>query len=101
MESFCKTDSILGLPGFERVSDCCGMGQGGKLTPHNGDRLVSADAVSPDGRALLITCKANRGTENVALFELATKQAKSVTDSEWAANGGAFSPDNRHFTYVE
>jgi dipeptidyl aminopeptidase/acylaminoacyl peptidase len=71
-----------------------------ELTPHSGDRLVSADAVSPDGRTLLITSNENRGTENVALFDLATKEAKWVTNSDWAASGGSFAPDNRHFTYV-
>ncbi len=71
-----------------------------ELTPHTGDRLVSADSVSPDGRTLLITSNEKRGTENVALFDLATKEAKWVTDLEWSASGGSFSPDNRHFSYV-
>jgi dipeptidyl aminopeptidase/acylaminoacyl peptidase len=71
-----------------------------ELTPHSGERLVSVQAVSPDGLTLLITSNEKSGTDNVALFDLASKQATWVTNSEWSASGGSFSSDNRHFTYV-
>ena len=49
--------------------------------------------VSRDGRTLLITSNAKGGYENVALLDLATKQLRWLTDTQWSASGVAFTPD--------
>jgi dipeptidyl aminopeptidase/acylaminoacyl peptidase len=75
-----------------------------ELTPHSGDVLDGADAISPDGRTLLVTSNEKGGSENVALLDVASKKMKWVTDSRWPASGGSFSPKTdapggEHFTY--
>jgi len=71
-----------------------------KLLEHNGKQLVSAAAVSHDGRTLLITSNAKGGYENVALLELRTRKLTWVTDTQWSANAAAFSPDDGSVVYT-
>ena len=75
-------------------------GQAEKLLSHTGKQLVSASDVSPDGRTLLITSNEKGGYENVALLDLTTRQVRWVTDTQWSAGSGSFSPDGKSFTYV-
>jgi dipeptidyl aminopeptidase/acylaminoacyl peptidase len=75
-------------------------GQAEKLLSHTGKQLVSASDVSPDGRTLLITSNEKGGYENVALLDLTTRQLRWVTDTQWSADSGSFSPDGKIFTYV-
>ena len=49
--------------------------------------------MSRDGRTLLITSNANGGYENAALLDLATKKVSWLTQTQWSANGAAFTPD--------
>src|SRR5437660_6782812 len=44
------------------------------LTPHNGEQLYTANALSPDARKLLITSNAATGYDNVGLLDVATKK---------------------------
>jgi dipeptidyl aminopeptidase/acylaminoacyl peptidase len=70
------------------------------LTPHKGDVIYHVSSVSPDGRELLITSNEKGGYENVALLNAETKQRTWVTDLNWEAQGGDFSPDGRVFSYT-
>jgi dipeptidyl aminopeptidase/acylaminoacyl peptidase len=69
------------------------------LTPHQGERRYVASSVSPDGLTLLITANAKGGYENVALLDVAGRKLTWVTDLQWEAQSGGFSPDGRSFTY--
>jgi len=69
------------------------------LSPHQGDNRTLANAISPDGRTLLITSDRPGGYPNVALLDVASKKITWVTDLKWTVSGGDFSPDGKHFTY--
>ncbi len=75
-------------------------GKAEELTPHQGEVLVRATAVSPDGVHLLITSNEKGGFDNVVLLDLNTKKMTWVTDTQWEAQSGNFSRDGRQFTYV-
>lgn len=64
-----------------------------KLLQHSGKQLIAVSDVSPDGRTLLVTSNAKGGYENVAVLDLATKQLRWLTDTQWSASGVAFTPD--------
>ncbi len=64
-----------------------------QLLEHPGKQLISISAVSPDGRTLLLTSNAKGGYENVALLDLATRNLRWLTDTQWSANGVTFTPD--------
>ena len=70
-----------------------------ELTPHEGQSRSNATAVSPDGQWLLLTADRPGGYPNVELLEVATKKAAWVTDTQWEASSGEFSPDGKWFTY--
>jgi dipeptidyl aminopeptidase/acylaminoacyl peptidase len=70
-----------------------------KLTAHTGKQLVELSDVSPDGKTLLLTSNEKDGYANVALFEVASKKMRWVTNTQWEASAGEFSPDGRSFTY--
>ena len=75
-------------------------GNAEKLLEHADKQLVSVSAVSPDGAALLITSNAKGGYQNVALLNLATKKLRWLTDTQWSADGQAFTPDGREAVYT-
>ncbi len=63
------------------------------LLEHTGKQLITVADVSHDGRTLLITSNAKGGYENAALLDVATRKLRWVTDTQWSANGVAFTPD--------
>lgn len=71
-----------------------------ELTPHQGEALINASGVSPDGKFVLITSNQKGGYNNVALLDAATKKLTWITDTQWDAGSGDFSPDGRQFTYL-
>ena len=75
-------------------------GQKEELTPHEGQSRTSVSAISPDGKTLLVTADRPGGYPNVALVDTATKKLTWVTDLQWEADAGEFSPDGKWFTYV-
>jgi len=75
-------------------------GRAEELTPHQGDVLIEASALSPDGNLLLLTSGEKGGYNNVALLDLKTKKQTWITDTQWDAGSGNFSPDGRQFTYA-
>jgi dipeptidyl aminopeptidase/acylaminoacyl peptidase len=70
------------------------------LTPHQGKVLNFASSLSPDGKTLLITSNQKGGYQNVALLDLASQKLTWVTDTQWEANAGDFSPAGNSFTYT-
>ncbi len=76
-----------------------GSGKAENLTAHQGKELVSVSDVSPDGKTLLLSSNRKAGYDNVALFDLKSKQWRWVTDTQWIARPGDFSPDGKTFTY--
>jgi dipeptidyl aminopeptidase/acylaminoacyl peptidase len=77
-----------------------GSGESTLLTPHTGERLYGADAISPDGKKLLITSDAGNGYENVGLLDIATKKIDWLTQDKWEIDGGDFSPDGRQVSWT-
>jgi len=81
------------------------------LTPHKGERLYSANDVSPravpDGGSLLITSNAANGYENVAILGYGGKggllrpgRIEWLTNLTWEVSAGHFSPDGRSVTWA-
>ncbi|WP_353072805.1 S9 family peptidase [Tunturiibacter gelidoferens] len=70
------------------------------LTAHTGKVLMLASAVSPDGKTLLMTSNEKGGYANVALLDVASKKRRWVTDTQWEAHAGGFSPRGDTFTYI-
>jgi dipeptidyl aminopeptidase/acylaminoacyl peptidase len=75
-------------------------GRAEELTPHKGDVVIAASSISPDGNLLLLTSGEKGGYNNVALLDLATKKQTWITDTQWEAGSGEFSPDGRQFSYA-
>jgi dipeptidyl aminopeptidase/acylaminoacyl peptidase len=70
------------------------------LTPHQGNVLFFASSLSPEGTTLLVTSNQKGGYQNVALLDVATKRLSWVTDTQWEASAGDFSPNRERFTYA-
>jgi dipeptidyl aminopeptidase/acylaminoacyl peptidase len=71
-----------------------------EVTPHQGDVIIEGSSISPDGNLLLLTSGEKGGYNNVALLNLKTKKQTWITDTQWEAGSGDFSPDGRQFTYA-
>jgi dipeptidyl aminopeptidase/acylaminoacyl peptidase len=74
-------------------------GQSTLLTPHDGEQLFSASAISPDGKRLLLTSNAANGYENVGLLDVASKRISWITKDKWEIHAGEFSPDGKRLTF--
>jgi dipeptidyl aminopeptidase/acylaminoacyl peptidase len=70
------------------------------LTEHTGENLYGANDISPDGKQLLITGNAGNGYDNVGLLNIATKKIHWLTQDKWEIEGGNFSPDGKHVTWM-
>ena len=72
------------------------------LTEHEADEQIIHElgGVSPDARTALINSNEKGGYDNVALLDVATKKLTWVTDTQWEARAGEFSPDGKTFTYT-
>lgn len=70
------------------------------LTPHQGRVYYEATSLSPDGKTLLLTSNQKDGYNNVGLLDADTKKLTWVTDTQWEADSGEFSPNGKFFTYV-
>jgi dipeptidyl aminopeptidase/acylaminoacyl peptidase len=69
------------------------------LTKHEGKERVFVSDISPDGKTLILSSDRKGGYDNVALFDLQSKKWRWVTDTQWTARPGEFSPDGKTFTY--
>ena len=74
-------------------------GKAEELTPHTGQIAYTVSSVSPDGKTALVGSNEKRGFTNVALLDIATKKLTWVTDLQWEAEPGEFSPKGDRFTY--
>jgi dipeptidyl aminopeptidase/acylaminoacyl peptidase len=70
------------------------------LTPHSGEQLYRAQAISPDGKKVLITSNAGNGYDNVGLLDIASKKIDWLTRDKWEISAGHFSPDGRSVTWI-
>jgi dipeptidyl aminopeptidase/acylaminoacyl peptidase len=70
------------------------------LTPHNGERIYSANDISPDGKHALITSTAGNGYDNVGLLDIASKKIRWLTQDKWEISAERFSPDGKFLTYT-
>jgi len=70
------------------------------LTPHEGEKLHSANDASPDGKYLLITSNAGNSYENAALLDIATKKIHWLTQDKWEIAGDSFAPGGRSLLYT-
>jgi dipeptidyl aminopeptidase/acylaminoacyl peptidase len=70
------------------------------LTPHDGERLYSANDVSPDGKCVLITSNAGDGYDNIGLLDIANKKIRWLTQDKWEIAGERFSPDGKFLIYT-
>lgn len=70
------------------------------LTAHTGNVRMIASKVSPDGKTLLMTSNEKGGYQNVVLLDVASKKKRWVTDTQWEAQAGGFSPKGDTFTYI-
>ena len=71
-----------------------------ELTPHQGDVITDGSSISRDGNLLLLTSGEKSGYNNVALLDLKARKQTWITDTQWEAGSGEFSPDGRQFTYA-
>src|SRR5271165_4082397 len=74
-------------------------GKAEELTPHKGEILFTASAISPDSKTVLVTSNQRDGYQNAALLDVASKKLKWITDTQWEASSGNFSPDGKYATY--
>jgi dipeptidyl aminopeptidase/acylaminoacyl peptidase len=74
-------------------------GEARELTPHTGNVLIGGSSLSPDGKTLLIGSNEKEGYGNVALLDLATLQKRWITNTQWDAEPGSFSPSGDLFTW--
>jgi dipeptidyl aminopeptidase/acylaminoacyl peptidase len=75
-------------------------GQVDELTPHQGKVLYTASAESPDGKAILLRSNEKGGYQNAALLDVANKKLKWITDTQWDASSGDFSPDGKLASWI-
>jgi dipeptidyl aminopeptidase/acylaminoacyl peptidase len=74
-------------------------GERHELTPHTGNVLIGASSLSPDGKTLLIGSNEKAGYGNVAVLDVATLRKTWITDTQWDAEPGSFSPSGDLFTW--
>jgi len=74
-------------------------GKAEELTPHRDQIMYHVTSVSQDGGEVLIDSNEKRGFSNVALLDVASRKLTWVTDLQWDAQAGAFSPGGDRFTY--
>ena len=70
------------------------------LTPHEGEKLYTANDVSPDGKHVLVTSNAGNGYDNVGLLDIAGRKLHFLTEDKWEISGERFSPDGKTLTYT-
>jgi dipeptidyl aminopeptidase/acylaminoacyl peptidase len=70
------------------------------LTPHTGEAIYRADAISPDKKKVLITSNAGNGYENVGLLDVGTRKIEWLTQDKWEINAGDFSRDGKQVTWT-
>ena len=70
------------------------------LTPHDGEKLYTANDVSPDGKHILITANAANGYDNVGALDVASKKIDWLTQDKWEISAGNFSPDGKTVTWT-
>jgi len=71
-----------------------------ELTPHSGQVLITASAVSPDERWLAVASNAGGGTNRAALYDIDKHVYRWLTQNPWESGTGNFSPDGKQVLYT-
>ena len=98
---FLYATRTIGIDDSEMYQVDAVTGASERLLEHTGKELVAVADVSRDGKTLLITSNAKGGYDNVALFDLATKKVRWLTDTQWSAEGFTFTPDSKSVVYFK
>jgi len=75
-------------------------GESTLLTPHEGEKLHSANDISPDGKYVLVTSNAGNGYDNAGLLDIQTKKIHWLTQDKWEIAGENFAPDGKSLLYT-
>ena len=75
-------------------------GKATELTPHTGQVLIMASAVSPDGHWLAVASNAESGTNHAALYDIAKHSYRWLTKDPWESMAGNFSPNAKQVLYI-
>ncbi|HEX4785942.1 MAG TPA: S9 family peptidase [Candidatus Sulfotelmatobacter sp.] len=70
------------------------------LTPHEGELRFAANAISSDGKRVLLTSNSDNGYDNVAIIDIGTKKTSWLTHDKWEIGGSEFSPDGKRLTFT-
>jgi len=70
-----------------------------ELTPHSGQIRYLVSSISPDGNTALVSSNEKGGFDNVALLDIRSHKLTWVTELQWEAQPGEFSPKGDQFTY--
>src|ERR1700678_383325 len=97
---FLYANRVVGIDDSDIYRLEVATGKAEKLLEHAGKQRVGIADVSPDGGMLLITSDAKGGYENVAVLKVGTKDLHWLTDTQWSADGVAFTPDGGSAVYL-
>ncbi|TAN01852.1 MAG: S9 family peptidase [Rhodanobacteraceae bacterium] len=75
-------------------------GKATELTPHQGQVLITASAISPDGRWLAVASNTEGGTNRAALYDIAKRSYHWLTKDPWESSAGNFSPNGKQVLYI-
>lgn len=75
-------------------------GKATELTPHQGQVLITASAISPDGRWLAVASNAEGGTNRAALYDIDKHVYHWLTKDPWESMAGNFSPNGKQVLYT-
>jgi dipeptidyl aminopeptidase/acylaminoacyl peptidase len=70
------------------------------LTPHEGEKLFSANDFSADGKTLLITSDAENGYQNAGLLDIASHKILWLSHERWQISARNFSRDGKSVTWI-
>jgi dipeptidyl aminopeptidase/acylaminoacyl peptidase len=65
------------------------------ITPHQGEQVWDAVAISPDGKQVLATSDAANGYANVALIDSGSKKVEWLTQDKWEITPADFTHDGK------
>ena len=71
-----------------------------ELTPHTGEVRYSISSTTPDGSTALVSSNEKGGFDNIALLDVISRKLTWVTELQWEAQPGEFSPRGDQFTYL-
>ena len=71
-------------------------GRSTNVTQHEGDKLFQATDWSQDGKSILLTSNAAKGSLNIAQLTIASRKITWLTNDQWESSNARFAPDGKH-----